>query len=178
MFYWYNERLMRPQDKVLPRRGATHWSDAYTVMPGIGGSIMVTPTPSFDNQLAWLIEEGVHEDLIDPKYMEPENMRLRIDRTMEILRKWVATKDVEALFYEAQSRHSPYGWVLPIERVADNPQLAARGWYVPYRIGDVEVNAPGAPYQFSATPWSLRDYQGPGANSAEVLADIGWGQGA
>ncbi len=173
MLYWYADRLMR-EDNVLPRRGSTHWSDAYSVMSGINGSIMITPTPDFDNQLAWLIEEGVHEDLIDPKYMEPENLRLRIDRTMEILRNWVAGKDVEALFHEAQSRHCPYGWVLPIERVADNPQLDARAWYTPYNIGEAQTKATGAPYHFSATPWALADHHGPDADTAAILADIGW----
>lgn len=174
MFYWYHDRLLRPEGQVLPRQGATHWSGAYTVMPGNNGSIMITPTPDFDNQLAWLIEEDAHQDLIEPMYMEPENLGLRVMRTMEVLREWVAQKDVQALFHEGQSRHCPYGWVLPIEHVADNPQLDARQWYVPYRVGDTEVRAPGAPYHFSATPWALHAYRGPGADTDEVLADIGW----
>ncbi len=165
---------MRP-NRVLPRQGATHWSNAYTVMKGKNGSIMVTPTPDFDNQLAWLIEEDAHGDLIDAKYMEPENLALRITRTMELLREWVAGKDVETLFHEAQARHCPYGWVLPIERVADNPQLAARAWYQPYQIGEAQVQSPGAPYQFSATPWSMGAMHGPGQDTSSVLADIGWG---
>ena len=93
------------------------------VVPGKNGAIMVTTAPSFDAQLTWWIEEGVQEDLIDPKYMEPENLRLRTHRSMDIMRRWVANKDVEDLFHEAQSRHSPYGWVLPIEQVAQNPSL-------------------------------------------------------
>lgn len=174
MFYWYSDRLLRPS-KVLTRQGATHWSGAYTVMPGKNGSIMVTPTPDFDNQLAWLIEEDAHDDLIDPKYMEPENLPLRVQRTMEVLREWVADKDVQALFHEAQSRHCPYGWVLPIEHVADNPQLDARGWYQPYQVGAAHVKSPGAPYNFTATPWRLGSHQGPGADTEQVLTDIGWG---
>ena len=86
----------------------------------------------------------------------------------------MADKDVEALFHEAQARHCPYGWVLPIERVADNPQLDARQWYQPYRVGDAEITSPGAPYNFSDTPWQLRPHGGPGADTAAVLADIGW----
>jgi crotonobetainyl-CoA:carnitine CoA-transferase CaiB-like acyl-CoA transferase len=172
MFYWYADRLMRP-GRVLPRQGSTHWSGAYTVMKGQRGSIMVTPTPDFDNQLAWLIEENAHGDLIDPMYMEPENLPLRIQRTMALLREWVAGKDAETLFHEAQSRHCPYGWVLPIERVADNPQLQARDWYQDYQVGAVNLRSPGAPYQFSETPWSLGEMSGPDTQS--VLADIGWG---
>ena len=174
MFYWYEKTLNRPEGKVLPRRGALHWSDAYTVLNGKGGSIMATPAPDFDRQLMWWIEEGVHDDLIDPKYMQPENLRARTLRAMEVMTDWVAEKDVEALFFEAQSRHSPYGWVLPLEKVAENPQLEARQWYVPYQIGDQTFNAPGAPYRFSDTPWQLNSYGGIGSANEEVLNDLNW----
>jgi len=159
MLHWYGEAMGRPA-KMLPRRGALHWSNAYDVMQARGGSIMITPAPDFDAQLAWLVEEDAHQDLIDPKYQEPESLPLRIERTMDVLRGWVATKDVQSLFFEGQQRHAPYGWVLPIEEVADNPQLEARDWFVPYRLGSAEIRAPGAPYQFSATPWALNDYPG------------------
>ena len=174
MFYWYEKTLNRPEGKVLPRRGALHWSDAYTVLNGKGGSIMATPAPDFDRQLMWWIEEGVHDDLIDPKYMQPENLRARTLRAMEVMTDWVAEKDVEALFFEAQSRHSPYGWVLPLEKVAENPQLEAREWYVPYQIGDQTFNAPGAPYRFSDTPWQLNSYGGIGSANEGVLNDLNW----
>ena len=38
---------------------------AYAVLGGCNGSIMITPAPDFDAQLAWLIEEDAHQDLID-----------------------------------------------------------------------------------------------------------------
>ena len=174
MFYFYQQTLNRPEGRVLPRRGALHWSDAYGVMPGQNGAIMVTPAPDFDAQLMWWIEEDVHEDLIDPKYMEPENLRLRTHRAMDIMRRWVATKDVETLFHEAQSRHSPYGWVLPIEKVAENPQLAARNWYVPYAISDTTVTSTGAPYHFSKTPWQLSPYQPSPETVQSVESRINW----
>ena len=35
MFYWYAQNALgRPEETVLPRRGATHWSNLYTVMNG------------------------------------------------------------------------------------------------------------------------------------------------
>ena len=75
MWHWYNHLLPNATAKALERRGSLHWSNAYVVMQAVGGSIMVTPTPDFDAQLAWLIEEGVQDDLIDPKYQELENRR-------------------------------------------------------------------------------------------------------
>ena len=174
MFYFYHQRLNRPEGKVLPRRGALHWSDAYGVMQGRNGCIMATPAPDFDNQLMWLIEEDVHEDLIDPKYMEPENLRLRTHRVMDIMGRWIADKDVEALFHEAQARHSPYGWVLPIEKVAENPQLAARDWYVPYQIDQHTITSPGAPYHFSKTPWQLKPYKAEARAITEAAQQLNW----
>lgn len=170
MFYWYQDRLPMAEEPVVPRQGSLHWSKAYRVMQAKGGSIMVTPTPSFDNQLAWLVEEDAHEDLIDPKYMELENRRLLSRRMMEVLEGWVATKDVEALFFDAQSRHCPYGWVLSIDKVAANPQLEAREWWVPVRVDGKEIRGPGAPYRFSDTPWSMGEY----GDAQTVLAEIGW----
>ena len=88
--------------------------------------------------------------------------------------RWVATKDVEALFHEAQSRHAPYGWVLPIEKVAENPQLQARDWYVPYQIDEVEVTSPGTPYHFSKTPWQLKPYRSRALPVGAVADQIKW----
>ena len=174
MFYWYSDVMMRPEGAVLPRQGATHWSNAFTVMNGANGSIMITPTPDFDRQLAWLIEENAHGDLIDPKYAEPENMALLIGRTMELLGEWVSEKDVEALFFEAQERHIPYGWVQPLDRIGINPQLEARNWFVTQQLGDTEVKGAGAPYQFSATPWQIHGVGPVGQDTQAILNDIGW----
>ena len=131
---------------------------------------MVTPTPDVDAQLAWMIEEDAHDDLIDPKYMEIENRPAFVKRMMELLHQWVGTREVEALMHDAQSRHCPYGWVLPIEQVADNPQLKARDWWTAYPDG---VKGPGAPYHFSSTPWSMGDYE-PAKDPDALLAELNW----
>ncbi len=83
MWYWYEHLLPSATSKHLPRRGALHWSNAYTVMNAAKGSIMITPAPDFEKQLLWLNEEDAHEDLIDPKYQEPENLPLFIQRMMQ-----------------------------------------------------------------------------------------------
>lgn len=169
MFYWHQE------GRVLKRQGSLHWTGAYQVMAARGGHIMVTPTPDIERNIAWLVEEGAHEDLLDERYQQPENAQLFIARLMELLRQWVATKDVEEFFYEAQGRHHPYGWVLPPDRVASNPQLEARDWWTDYELDGASVRGPGAPYRFGETPWALRRGQaGPGAHSDDVLAEIGW----
>ena len=154
MWYWYQDHLPNAVGPSLARRGSLHWSNAYVVMPAKGGSIMVTPTPNFDNQLVWLVENDAQQDLLDPKYQEPANRREFIGRVMDTLRAWVAPQDVEELFFEAQRRHSPYGWVFPVHKVAKNPQLEARRWWQPYpTVNGEPLRGPGAPYHFSDTPW-------------------------
>ena len=176
MWFWHHEKLPMANGPALPRRGSLHWSNAYVVMPAKGGSMMVTPTPSFDNQLVWLIEKEAQQDLLDPKYQEPENRRGLVQRMMQVLREWVATRDVEELFFEAQEHHSPYGWVQGVERVAANPQLQARDWWTRYRgegggTAAWETDGPGAPFAFSETPWRLR----PPKSLADVSPDgLGW----
>jgi len=168
LWYWHHDRMPNAPSPALERRGSLHWTNAYVVMPAKDGAIMVTPTPSFDNQLVWLIEKDAQEDLLDPKYQEPENRRDYIRRFMEVLRNWVSTREVEELFFEAQEHHAPYGWVLPIDKVAENPQLEARDWWVEYPIAPVTVRGPGAPYRFDDTPWRLGPYGGVGAHNEEV----------
>ena len=179
LWYWYPDKMPTAGKRALARRGSLHWSNAYVVTPAKGGSIMVTPTPSFDNQLVWLIEKDAHEDLLDPKYQAPEHRRDYIRRFMEVLRNWVATRDVEELFYEAQDHHAPYGWVLPIDKVAANPQLEARDWWVDYPTATTTVRGPGAPYAFSNTPWRLGPYAGVAADNAGVERLVeAWGRRA
>ncbi|HJN50741.1 MAG: CoA transferase [Pseudomonadales bacterium] len=174
MWTWYGDDLAHAEGPSLPRRGSLHWSNAYVVMQAVSGSIMVTPAPDPQALILWLVQEEAHEDLLDEKWLEPENLLAYTERLMQLVRDWVAKQDVEELFFEAQSRHCPFGWVLPIEKVALNPQLEARQWWVPYRAGTVETRGPGAPYRFTETPCSLGSYGEPGADSAAILADIGW----
>ena len=175
MWLWYHERLPMAEGPVLQRRGSLHWTNAYQVVPAKGGSIMVTPTPRPDAQVAWLAEEGAQQDLLDPKWQEPENLFPMLEAIMNAMREWVATKQVEEFFFAAQERHSPYGWVLALDRVATNPQLEARDWWAEYRLGGEAVRGPGAPYRLSGTPWrEPRPQTGPGSDTAAVLAEIGW----
>ncbi|MFQ5381127.1 MAG: CoA transferase [Dehalococcoidia bacterium] len=174
MWYWYHDRIAMARGPVLPRRGSLHWSNAYKVMQARGGSIMITPTPDMERQVMWLVEEDAHGDLLDERWTDPEMLAEFIDYLMGLLADWVGTKDVEPFFHEAQARHHPFGWVLPIERVAENPQLEARHWWRNYAIGGSQIRGPGPPYHFSDTPWSASAAGEAGAATATVLAEIGW----
>lgn len=174
MFYLYGKNFRNAKGGVLDRRGSLHWTDLYEVMSAKNGHIMVTPTPSPDNQLVWLIEEEAFDDLLDPKYQEPGERGLWVRRMMDVLRSWVATKDVETLFFEAQEHHAPYGWVHTIPQVAENPQLAARNWWKTTKIDGRSVTTTGSPYQMSMSMASPREAEEISVVEDDVVAACGW----
>ena len=105
MIAWYPEFISYAKGNVLPRRGSLHWSNAYQVMAAINGSLMVTPTPDVQKQIAWLAEENLHEDLLDEKYNDLALRQVFIKRLMDVMRQWVSDKDAETFFHQAQARH-------------------------------------------------------------------------
>ena len=174
MWYWYQDELPRATMKYLPRQGSVHWSSAYEVMQAKGGSIMVTPTPDMQKQLVWLIEVDAAQDLLDENWTSGGDIGAFIDRFMQVLRDWVATWDVQELFFEAQRRHHPFGWVLAADEVANCPQLVERKWWTPYAAGERSVEGPGAPYHFNRTPWKAADVDAVAVDGDDVLAAVGW----
>ncbi len=177
MWAWYHEMLPFGSGPVLKRQGSLHWSNAYVVMQAIGGSIMITPTPDFSRQAAWLVEEGRGLELLDERFSDPANVAEMIDVTMAALRDWVGTKEVEPFFHEAQARHHPYGWVMTTPEVAGNPQLEARDWWTEYPVGDATVSGPGAPYHFSETPWRIGGAGSPPLSLRDISPREAGGEG-
>lgn len=174
MWYYYHEFFPNARARALERRGSLHWTDFYCVTPTRNGAMMVTPAPNFEAQLAWLIEEDVFQDLLDPKYEEAENRRAYFLRMMDVIREWVATQDSEELFKNAQSRHSPYGWVQDVAAVANNPQLKARSWWQSLKVGEEEIDFPGLPFQFTGTPGAVAEAEWLEVESESVIEKVGW----
>ena len=177
MWYFHHQFFPNARAKALERRGSLHWTNLYHVMAAQNGSIMVTPTPNIDALLAWLIEEEAFDDLLDAEYQEPGGRRRYFTRFMDVLREWVSHKDVEALFFEAQERHAPFGWVHSIDRVARNPQLKARGWWQDQVVGGRTVKGPGVPFQFSQTPAHPRESSNCSLEDVDdVIQQVGWSE--
>ena len=176
LFAWYHEIVEWAETAVLPRQGSLHFTTVYQVLQAQGGAIMVTPTPDPEAQLAWLVEEDAHENLLDPKWQDPDLRSEYVRRMMDVMRAWAPGHDVQALFEAAQARHAPYGRVLRPESLVDNPQLAARDWWQTYEIDGEPSLGPGPPYRFARTPWRVApdaQVELPAAADA-VLTAIGW----
>ena len=175
MIAWYPEFVSYAKGNVLPRRGSLHWSNAYQVMTAKNGSLMVTPTPDVQKQIAWLAEEDLHEDLLDEKYNDLSLRQVFIKRLMDIMGKWVSDKDAETFFHEAQARHHPFGLVMKPDELAGNVHLESRSWWEDYTVENGVIKGPGSPYRFSRSSWKPPlENTVPHHDSEAIMQDIGW----
>ncbi len=140
---------------IARRQGSLHWSGAYEVYPARDGrGVMVTASLKLTEVLVpWLVECGAAGDLADrAKYPDVIAMVKNLPYVMQVLREWVATWDGEALFYEGQRRHQPFGVVWNIEEaLARSPQIGARGYLYTANVAGVgECKLPGRFFRTSA----------------------------
>lgn len=160
------------KSRIAPRQGSLHWTGAYAVYPDRHGQgFQVTAALNFDRVvLPWLESEGAADDLAD-KEKYPDLIALVKDfpHVMDVLRRWIATKDAEVLFYEAQRRHQPWAMVCDIPAVVKSPQIAARGWLTQREVpGFGPIRFPGRLFRTSA------DGPAPGLPQAATIASVGW----
>ncbi len=132
---------------IAARQGSLHWSTAYEIYPASDNQgVMVTAALHFaDVLLPWLKEDGAAQDLADPERFPTIISMIRdLPYVMKVLRDWVATYDGDALFYEAQRRHEPFGVVWDVAKAAATPQIAARKYFQPVQVDGVgPVQMPG-----------------------------------
>ncbi|MDE0498284.1 MAG: CoA transferase [Acidimicrobiaceae bacterium] len=128
MQYFFDDQL--PLPKVAPRQGALHWLRAYDLAEctgGDGGYVMITPTPTPDLLLEWMISTGAG-DAEKWLGLEPAELLLSVDEVMDAVRRWIRPQDAREVWWEAQERHVAFGGVLDIAEVRANPQFAHRGF--------------------------------------------------
>jgi crotonobetainyl-CoA:carnitine CoA-transferase CaiB-like acyl-CoA transferase len=108
--------------------------------------------------LEWMTSHGLEDDLggeqfrTDPAYRAAHN-----DHIIEVLAHFVAQLDSAEVFHQAQARKLPWAPAYGPWDLMKDPHLIARGGVRPIDypgLGPAVV--PGPPYQFSATPWTIR----------------------
>ena len=97
--------------------------------------------------------------------------RARHDELDEVIESWTATHAVEDVVARLTAIGVPAGRVLAVPRIFDDPQLAARGYYVPLEHARTGIRRyPGWPMRFSVTPIQQRSGAPTlGQHNAEVL---------
>jgi crotonobetainyl-CoA:carnitine CoA-transferase CaiB-like acyl-CoA transferase len=101
------------------------------------------------------------------------------DALKPLLEDYLQDKSVQETYHAAQARRVPFAPVSTMGDLLDSSHLNARGFFA--TIGHPEAGSlryPGAPYQFSASPWVLsRPAPCLGQHNAEVLGGrLGIGQ--
>lgn len=137
MQYFFDDLL--PLPKVAPRQGALHWLRAYDLaecVGGDGGYVMITPTPTPDLLLEWMVSTGA-DDVDKWIGLDPGELLLSVDEVMDAVRRWIWPQDAREVWWEAQERHVAFGGVLDIAEVCANPQFAHREFFA-------DVSAPGS----------------------------------
>lgn len=181
---------LRRQGRAIPRRqGTLHWSRVFRGGPAEDGWILQTTAGDWQTLALWVHEESNQPALLEAELDDIDVRRERCQEIFDRLDQWAAQKTASQIEQEGQLRRLTFAEIRKPERLADDPQLAARG-FPGDRAGDLAL--PGPPLVFSRTPyrsevspraaasWSSAWGELPAAGSSElplagcVVLDFTW----
>lgn len=165
-------------DGIVPKRAGTGLfasvpSGAYPCRDGLV-YLMVNRPLHWQVLAAWIHEETGNEALRSPLFEGPSSARYEFREMIDAAISEMTTRyTVAELTREGQRRHLAISPVRGGREVAQDEQLAARGFFVDVeQVGGDCLRLPGAPYRHTRTPWRIsRRAPEPGEHSREVLAD-------
>lgn len=156
----------------------------YLMAAGVGANRF------WGNTVEWLAEEGIEgvEALRDERWSNRDYLSTKeAKETFARVFNGFALRYTKAELYQrGQARRIPIAPVSTPADVLDSEQLEARGFYLDvgpegYGAGAFTTAGkfPGAPYQFSATPWRLERLAPQlGQHTAEILSGLGIAEAA
>ena len=144
---------------VAKRQGSLYWNDAFRVFLCRDGYVLLSLMQQWQTLVEWLDDEGMAEDLTDEKWLDREKRRQEIDHIVEVLERWTKTHTVAELVEQGQLMRFPWAAVSTIQDVIENPQLAARSFFIALTdpVSDKQFKYPGVPAKLSASPWQVGD---------------------
>ncbi|MBI3391019.1 MAG: CoA transferase [Deltaproteobacteria bacterium] len=160
--------------QIEVRRGTLHWSRCFRVGKCRDGYAMHCSLGDWTSLIEWVKGDGKAQELGDSDWEDYKYRREHSVRLFDVLDEWAKDYSVADLVEGAQLRRIPYAAVLPPETLPENPQLVERGFFVPVPHPELNrsITYPGAPFQFSDSPWSIRR-RPPllGEHTDELIAD-------
>lgn len=144
------------------------------------GSRGIGTSPAWTRSLQWFKDEGMAgvDRLFGPEWSDLAYLKTEEAREVfgDLFITWAKQHGKAWLYGEGQKRGIPLAPVSTPADLLENPQLRARGHFVPFTHPLLKTAAemPGAPYVLSATPWRVsRPAPQLGQHTAEVLAELG-----
>ncbi len=159
--------------QIEVRRGTLHWTRAFRVARCRDGYIMHCSLGDWTTLVEWVKADGKAQELAGAEWEDYKYRREHCERLFDILDQWARDYTVAELMEGAQLRRLPYAAVLPPETLAENPQLAARSFFV--SVDHPELNRtllyPGPPFRLDGDAPARRP---PllAEHTAEVLAEL------
>jgi benzylsuccinate CoA-transferase BbsE subunit len=144
------------------------------------GSRGIGNSPAWSRSMEWFKDEGMvgAERLLGPEWSDLAYLKSDEARDVfgDLFITWAKQHTKAWLYTEGQKRGIPLAPVSTPADLMENPQLRARGHFVPFTHPLLKQAAemPGAPYVLSGTPWQIRR-EAPrlGEHTREVLGEIG-----
>ncbi len=161
---------------AVRRRQPNHTGDLTRLRAVSDGYVL--PNPGLGASLDWqvLVDFLGAPELDDPRF---DNASARLENAEalgEILDRIFAAKQKREIFYAAHEKRFIYGVIDSPEETVENPQIRARGYYVPVEHPELgEIDFPGAPFLMSGSPWRV-EAPAPalGEHNGEALGRLGY----
>ena len=119
-------------DKVVARRlGSLQWNGASDLFPGRDGYLLLTFNREWDTLVELLGQRDMAAELGQPAWRDEDYRRRHVEDIQEVLTFWTCQHDRDELFRLGQDMRFPWAPVASIADVLYNPQLRARGFFVP-----------------------------------------------
>ena len=161
---------------AVRRRQPNHTGDLTRLRAVSDGYVL--PNPGLGASVDWqiLVDFLDAPELDDPRF---DNASARLENAEalgEILDRIFAAKQKQEIFYAAHEKRFIYGVIDSPAETVDNPQIQARGYYVPVEHPELgEINFPGAPFLMSGSPWQVNTTAPTlGQHTGDVLSTLGY----
>lgn len=161
--FWHQSGL------IAARQGSLHWTRYIRVGRCRDGWVMHCTLGDWTSLVEWVKADGMAADLTDPAWEEPAARQAGAEHVFDLLDAWAARYTVAELHEGAQARRIAYAAVRPPEALVRDPQLGARGFFVPIDHPDLGVTVPypGPPFRLADDPPARRPPHR-GEHNAEV----------
>ena len=138
-------------------------------------SLQMNP-PGVQRLAEWFDSHGLAEDLLDPKYGDPEVLAESVPHVLDVMTKFMAALPSETLYHEGQQRGFALGPIRAPEEVMEDEHFRDRGFFVEVEHPEIRrtLTYPGAASIYGASPGQIyRPAPRIGEHNADVYGELG-----